>query len=85
MVTLKEYIIYCKIKKFIESEDCEESVIIPKLTKRIGIIPAYVPLIIESNDMELTKYLSLLAAAKDTRIPKGWTIIFLSGRGLPFS
>ena len=37
---------------------------IPKLTNGIGIIPDYVPLIIESDDMEPTKYYSLSAAAR---------------------
>ena len=63
MITLKEYEIYLKVKKFIETENCDENELIPKLTNGIGIIPAYVPLIIESNDMEPTKYYSLSAAA----------------------
>ena len=63
MITLKEYEIYLKVKKFIETKDCDENDIIPKLTNGVGVIPAYVPLIIESNDMEPTKYYSLLAAA----------------------
>ena len=64
MVTLKEYEIYLKVKKFIASEDCEESVLIPKLKNGIGIIPAYVLLIIESTTWNWTKYLSLSAAAR---------------------
>ena len=51
MVTLKEYEIYLKVKKFIETEGCDESSIIPLLTDGVGIIPAYIPLIIESDDM----------------------------------
>ena len=70
MVTLKEYEIYLKVKKFIESKDCEENELIPKLMNGIGTIHAYVPLIIESDDMEPTKYLSLSAAVRDTGIPK---------------
>ena len=66
MTTLKEYEIYLKAKKFIESKDCDENDIVPKLINGIGIIPAYVPLIIESDDMEPTKYFSLSAAARDT-------------------
>ena len=31
MITLKEYEIYLKVKKFIETENCEENDIIPKL------------------------------------------------------
>ena len=72
MITLKEYEIYLKVKKFIETIDCEENKIIPRLINGIGIIPAYVPLIIESDDMEPTKYYSLSAAAR------GWE--FLSKR-----
>ena len=63
MVTLKEYEIYLKVKKFIETEGCDESSIILLLTNGVGIIPAYVPLIIESEDMKPTKYYSLSAAA----------------------
>ena len=29
MITLKEYEIYLKVKKFIETKDCEENDIIP--------------------------------------------------------
>ena len=64
MITLKEYKIYLKVKKFIEAIDCDESDIIPQLINGVGIIPAYVPLIIESDDMEPTKYYSLSAAAR---------------------
>ena len=64
MITLKEYEIYLKVKKFIETENCNENDIISRLINGIGIIPAYVPLIIESDDMEPTKYYSLSAAAR---------------------
>ena len=64
MVTLKEYEIYLKVKKFIKTIDCNEADTIPRLTNGVGIIPAYVPLIIESDDMEPTKYYSLSAAAR---------------------
>ena len=64
MATLKQYEIYLKVKKFIETIDCDEADIILRLTNRVGIIPACVPLIIESDDMEPTKYYSLWAAAK---------------------
>ena len=59
MITLKEYEIYLKVKKFIETIDCDENDMISKLINGIGIIPTYVPLIIESDDMEPTKYYSL--------------------------
>ena len=75
MITLKEYEIYFKVKKFIETENCEENDIIPKLTNGIGIIPAYIPLIIESDDMEPTKYYSLSAAARGCGILKQ-TIVY---------
>ena len=70
MVTLKEYEIYLKAKKFIEIEGCDKSSIILLLTNRVGTIPAYVPLIIESEDMEPTKYYSLSVAARDCRVSK---------------
>ena len=63
MIALKEYEIYLKVKKFIETIDCDEAEI-PRLINEFGIIPAYVPLIIESNDMEPTKFYSLSAAAR---------------------
>ena len=70
MVTPKEYEIYLKVKKFIETEGCDESSIIPLLTNGVGIISACVPLIIESEDMEPTKYYSLSAAARDCGVFK---------------
>ena len=54
MITLKEYEIYLKVKKFIESENCDEADITPRLINGVGIIPAYVPLVVESDDMEPT-------------------------------
>ena len=59
MITLKEYESYLKVQKYIETIDCEENDIILRPINGIGIIPAYVPLIIESDDMEPTKYYSL--------------------------
>ena len=70
MVTLKEYEIYLKVKKFIETEGCDESSIIPLLTNGVGIIPTYVPFIIESDDMEPTEYYSLSAAVKCCGVSK---------------
>ena len=75
MVTFKEYEIYLKVKKFIETEGCDESSIIPRLINGIGIIPAYIPLIIESEDMEPTKYYSLSAASRDCGLLKQ-TIVY---------
>ena len=46
MIALKEYEIYLKVKKFIETIDCDESDIIPRLINRVGIIHAYVPLVL---------------------------------------
>ena len=66
MVTLKEYEIYLKVKKFIETEGCDEADLIPRLVNGI----AYVPLIIESDDTEPTKYYSLSAAARDCGVSK---------------
>ena len=70
MVTLKEYETYLKFKKFIETEGCVDSSIISGLISGVGIVPAYVPLIIESEDMEPTKYYSLAAAARDCGVSK---------------
>ena len=70
MVTPKEYEIYLKVKKFIETEGCGEADLILRLVNGIGIIPAYVPLIISSDDTEPTKYYSLSAAARDCGVSK---------------
>ena len=80
MITLKEYEIYLKVKKFIEAENCDENDIILRLISGVGIIPAYVPLVIESDDMEPTKYYSLSAAARSCGIPKQ-TIIYAYRNG----
>ena len=69
MLTLQEYEIYLKVKKFIETENCDENDIIPKSINWIRVIPAYVPLIIESDNMEPTKHYSLSAAARGCGIP----------------
>ena len=66
MVTLKECEIYLKVKKFIKTEGCDETDLIPRLINGV----AYVPLIIESEDMEPTKYYSLSAAARDCGVSK---------------
>ena len=66
MVTLKEYEIYLKVKIFIETEGCDEADLIPKLINGV----AYIPLIIESEDMELIKYYSLSATAKGCGVSK---------------
>ena len=65
MVTLKEYKIYLKVKKFIKTKGCDETNLIPRLINGV----AYVPLIIESDDKETTKYYSLSAAARDCGVP----------------
>ena len=64
MITLKEYEIYLKVQKFIEAEGCDENAIIQRLINGVGIISTYVPLIIESDDMEPTKFYSLSAAGR---------------------
>ena len=75
MIPLKEYQIYFKVKKFIETIDCNESNIVPQQINGVGIIPAYVPLIIKSDDMEPTKYYCLSAAARGCGVSKQ-TIIY---------
>ena len=72
MVTLKEYEIYLKVKKFIETDGCDDADLIPKL---INGVAAYVPLIIESEEMEPTKYYSLSTAARDCGVSKQ-TIVY---------
>ena len=69
MVSLKEYKIYFKVKKFIETSNFNESDI-SQLVNGVGIIPTYVLLIVESNDMEPSKYHSLSAAARDCELLK---------------
>ena len=71
MVTLKEYEIYLKVKAFIEAEGCDEANLIPRLINGV----AYIPLIIESEDMEPTKCYSLSAAAKGCGVSKQ-TIVY---------
>ena len=71
MVTLKEYEIYLKVKKFIETEGCDEADLIPRLANG----HAYLPLIISSDDMEPTKYCSLSAAVRDCGVSKQ-TIVY---------
>ena len=57
---------YLKVKKFIETEGCDEADLIQRLVNGI----AYVPLIISSYDMEPIKYYSLSAAAKGCGVSK---------------
>ena len=64
MVTLKEYEIYLKVKRFIEG--CDEAEIILRLINRLD----YIPLIISSDDMEPIGYYSLSVAAKDCGVSK---------------
>ena len=71
MVILKEYEIYLKVKKFIETEGCDEADLIPRLVSG----HSYVPLIISSDDTEPTKYYSLSAAARDCGVSKQ-TIVY---------
>ena len=52
-----------------------ENDIIPKSMNGVGIIPAYVPLIIEPVDMEPTKYYSLSAAARGCGILKQMIVL----------
>ena len=75
MVTLKKHEIYLKVKKFIETEGCDESYLILQLVNGVRIIHAYVPSIISSDDMEPTKYYSLSATAKGCGVSKQ-TIVY---------
>ena len=64
MVTLKEYEVYLKVKRFIDGHD--ESEIISRLMSD----NKYVPLIIESADADPIKYYSTSAAAKHCGVTK---------------
>ena len=66
MATLKEYKIYLKVKKFIETEGCNEAELIPPLINGVS----YVPLVTKSNDMEPTKFYFLSGAARACEVPK---------------
>ena len=65
MVTLKEYEAYLKVKRFIDGRN-EEAEIISRLINESN----YVPLIIESDGIDLIKYYSTSAAAKDCGVTK---------------
>ena len=64
MAALKEYEAYLKVKRFIDDHD--EAEIISRLINESN----YVPLIIESNGIDPTKYYSTSAAAKDCGVTK---------------
>ena len=66
MITLKEYKAYLKVKRLIETEGCDEAEIISKMVNETN----YIPLIIESDDMEPTKYYSTSAAARYCGVTK---------------
>ena len=69
MITLKEFEVYLKVKEFIESNNLEESDVIPQINSE-GVVANYVPLIVESSDMEPKKFYLLSAAARGNGIPK---------------
>ena len=77
IVTLKEYEIYLKVKKFIETEGCYEADLIRRLIKGV----AYFPSIIESDDTEATKCYSLSAAARDCGVTKQTIVYAFIGIG----
>ena len=64
MVTLKEYEVYLKVKRFIDGHD--EAEIISKLSNERN----YTPMITESEGISPTKYYSTLAAAKHCGVTK---------------
>ena len=64
MLTLKECEAHLKVKRFINGRD--EAEIISRLINESN----YVPLIIESNGIDLIKYYSTPAAAKDCGVTK---------------
>ena len=64
MVTLKEYKVYLRVKRIIDS--CDEAEIISKLSNEKN----YTPMIIESEGICPTKYYSTSAAAKHCGVTK---------------
>ena len=59
-----------KLRSLLSPKIAMKLILILRLINGVGIIPAYVPLIIESDDMEPTKYYSLSAAAKGCGVYK---------------
>ena len=64
MVTLKEYEVYLKVKRFIDGHDEAE------IISRLMSDNKYVLLIIKSDDADLIKYYSRSAAARHFGITK---------------
>ena len=64
MITLKEYVAYLRVKRFIDGHD--ESEIISKLSNERN----YTPMIIESEGISPTKYYSTSAAARHCGVTK---------------
>ena len=64
MVTLKEYEVYLRVKRIIDS--CDEAEIISKLSNERN----YTSIIIESEGISPTKYYSTSAAAKHCGVTK---------------
>ena len=66
-ITQKEFAMYLRVKEFTEKNNYDES----NLRKKVrGKIPARIPLIIHSNDMEPRKYERLKDAANDIKVPR---------------
>ena len=64
MVTLKEYELYLKVKKFIKGHDEAE------IISRLMGDNKYIPLIIKSDDADPIKYYSTSAAARHCGVTK---------------
>ena len=64
MVTLKEYEVYLKVKRFVDGHD--ESEIISRLINESN----YIPLTIESDGTDPIKYYSTSAAAQQCGVTK---------------
>ena len=66
-ITRKEFEAYLRVKEFIEKNNYEEADLRKKMRYRR---PARTPLIIRSDDMELTKYERLTDVASDIKVPR---------------
>ena len=64
-----------RLRNLLRLKGCDEADLIPRLINGVGIIPAYIPSVIESEDMEPIKYYSLSAIAKGCGVSKQ-TIVY---------
>ena len=78
-ITQKEFEMYLRVKEFMEKNGYDES----DLRKKVrGKMHTHIPLIICSNDMELTKYECLTDTASDIKVPRETLIYTYENRRL---